>query len=1102
MDPLLETDDLDPRLPEAVEERELIIPSPLHGKLPLPQPSHSHQSKPTPLSPKRTGRLLSPTNGERDEKEWQQEFRSFNFPRPTKIAARETEGWRPGSTRGMQSQNGEEKTEGEEEGEEVMVGEWKVGEVLGNGTSGMVYWGRSTKDGTFSAIKKVRKLPNSHKESALVHREIALMKLVSPHPNLVELFDVYESESNLYLVTEYCPHGELFQYVSENALTRVERCRFYSQLISALLHLSKFSIAHRDIKFENLLLYKGDQGLLSLKVADMGMSTVQLEGQSLTTSCGSPHYAAPEVIRGTPYDGSLADVWSAGVCLFAMIARRLPFDDPDVPKLLRMIKEGEYEMDDKIEGSERELVEGSLRKDPKERLTLQQISMHSYTFATIFVLGERFQENLQSILDKQDDKEEEPRRPRREEEFVDFENLEVTVMASLGIVLKVSDLEQVKEMLRQDQNHSRFFYSKLLEFRTSRRPPITLTLQQIYFDEEHWDDNLLRFDDNDDDSMDITPSLFPGPPSSSEPPVSPSFPPFDPNSFNHKFSFNETSPPNWTSEYDYALLHSLGRSEPTLAGSYDENKSLRSAPPQTQKFPSFLACLHEFGPIASAPPQIESFPSQPIPLSPRVKDDISKRNSFVSIDTSLPFLAFEGSSRSRGSSNRTETLDTSRDTTTSRNGPRKKPSMHQRLRSLLSTPLSPRANVTSFRPPSPTGSTLTTASRLTRSNAYRSLGRALLGKLSPSPIFPVPSPSTTSINELSFAERIVLETLVPSFSPIPSLAPNVRQKKKGGSISLEEFIEEEVGMSTVKRLTTKKKKKSLGILNFFYDDSSTSSASVTVVNSSNVSSPTSPDSSTTTAGSMAQSKRSAKVKRRPQALSIASSNLIAVNASTRSSALAKKLSLLAIGPSRSTHLLPPSPLTLSSNSPNSNSPNLPLPSSTTQQQQRSKPRSSTITYVSQPPVLPFPTILRRRSTFASTLSTPSSSSRIGTLQSSTSTEPSAALKKEIATLRLEKEKLLFENHLLQTRLESKEAEVEMLRKREKEWLQIVDSALGRTGGGGGGGAVQEEEESLIRQEGSKTQFEDEGESEIGLGIGIVEAEWVTSLERLSKGFAL
>lgn len=92
------------------------------------------------------------------------------------------------------------------------------------------------------------------KEAALIHREIALMKLVAPHPHLVELFDVFESESNLsvfshlypdygiliilqyrrYLVTEYCPVGELFQYITQNALTKVERCRFYSQLISAV----------------------------------------------------------------------------------------------------------------------------------------------------------------------------------------------------------------------------------------------------------------------------------------------------------------------------------------------------------------------------------------------------------------------------------------------------------------------------------------------------------------------------------------------------------------------------------------------------------------------------------------------------------------------------------------------------------------------------------------------------------------------------------------------------------------------------------------------------------------------------------------------------
>ena len=77
-------------------------------------------------------------------------------------------------------------------------------------------------------------------------------------------------------------------------------------------------------------------------------------------------------MQGELYDGSLADVWSSGVCLFAMIARRLPFDHEHIPTLLKMIKLGEYEMDESIQGWEKEVVSGSLERDVKERWTVSR----------------------------------------------------------------------------------------------------------------------------------------------------------------------------------------------------------------------------------------------------------------------------------------------------------------------------------------------------------------------------------------------------------------------------------------------------------------------------------------------------------------------------------------------------------------------------------------------------------------------------------------------------------------------------------------------------------------------------------------------------------
>lgn len=97
-------------------------------------------------------------------------------------------------------------------------------------------------------------------------------------------------------------------------------------------------IVHRDLKPENIMLQEGDV----LKVADFGLSNKIDDGHSLMTSCGSPNYAAPEVIEGKPYDGAQADVWSLGVILYAMLTGTLPFESDSISSLFAQIKASEF----------------------------------------------------------------------------------------------------------------------------------------------------------------------------------------------------------------------------------------------------------------------------------------------------------------------------------------------------------------------------------------------------------------------------------------------------------------------------------------------------------------------------------------------------------------------------------------------------------------------------------------------------------------------------------------------------------------------------------------------------------------------------------------
>ena len=201
--------------------------------------------------------------------------------------------------------------------EQKAVGPYLVDRTLGSGTTGKVRLAIHQDTGEKVAIKIIRKSAFEVKPNLemKVHREISLMKIVS-HPNILKLIDVYESERHLYVVLEYAEHGELFDYlVMKRNLEEQQAFEFFRQIVLAIEYLHVHGICHRDLKPENILL----DGQNRIKIADFGFARWVKRGIA-ETSCGSPHYAAPEVIRGTPYDGRKADIWSLGIILYALLA--------------------------------------------------------------------------------------------------------------------------------------------------------------------------------------------------------------------------------------------------------------------------------------------------------------------------------------------------------------------------------------------------------------------------------------------------------------------------------------------------------------------------------------------------------------------------------------------------------------------------------------------------------------------------------------------------------------------------------------------------------------------------------------------------------------
>jgi carbon catabolite-derepressing protein kinase len=146
-------------------------------------------------------------------------------------------------------------------------------------------------------------------------------------------YEVISNPTHIIIVLEYAG-GELFNYiVAHGRMGEAQARRFFQQLMAGVEYSHRLGIVHRDLKPENVLLDDD----LNVKIADFGLSSQIQDGDFLKTSCGSPNYAAPEVVRGGLYTGPEIDVWSCGVILYVMLCGRLPFEEDDLQTLFRKI---------------------------------------------------------------------------------------------------------------------------------------------------------------------------------------------------------------------------------------------------------------------------------------------------------------------------------------------------------------------------------------------------------------------------------------------------------------------------------------------------------------------------------------------------------------------------------------------------------------------------------------------------------------------------------------------------------------------------------------------------------------------------------------------
>ena len=212
-----------------------------------------------------------------------------------------------------------------------------------------------------------------------VGREIQILKLLK-HPNVVRLWEILYTQKRIFLVMEFAARGELFQHiVRAGRLAEDEGRRFFGQIIAGVAYLHSQHVVHRDLKPENLLL-DANRNIL---IADFGLSTRCAPGQVLKHSCGSPCYAAPEMLtrvgQQMGYVGHPVDLWSCGVTLYAMLCGCLPFEHANTSSLYKKIIAGNYSEPRHLSRDARDILRRILNTDARKRFTVPQIQSHAWS---------------------------------------------------------------------------------------------------------------------------------------------------------------------------------------------------------------------------------------------------------------------------------------------------------------------------------------------------------------------------------------------------------------------------------------------------------------------------------------------------------------------------------------------------------------------------------------------------------------------------------------------------------------------------------------------------------------------------------------------------
>ena len=253
--------------------------------------------------------------------------------------------------------------------------------LLGQGSFGTVYLVKNKKLNNNFAMKIIEKSSDDEEKEDEIKNEINILRKLD-HPNILKINDFFSTKKEYFLITEFCPEGELFYEIKNFAPFDEALAGWYmKQILSAVNYCHKSKIIHRDLKPENILIYqRNKKGFNSIKIIDFG--TAILFNKKDKNLAGSIYYLAPEIISKNRKYTEKCDIWSCGIIMYILLTGKPPFNGDSDEEILKKILQNRLDLEkypwSVISLKAKDLIKKLLETDTKKRITAEEALNHEW----------------------------------------------------------------------------------------------------------------------------------------------------------------------------------------------------------------------------------------------------------------------------------------------------------------------------------------------------------------------------------------------------------------------------------------------------------------------------------------------------------------------------------------------------------------------------------------------------------------------------------------------------------------------------------------------------------------------------------------------------